>query len=626
MRSRASLLATLLFTMSSIAARAQAACGDGVLDALETCDDRNTAGADGCNASCQVEAGYVCSAGACCFQDAAAAYALLADASLDAAQGVVTLTPEASWKEGTAWYRQRLDFSAPFTISVRLYLGTRDSAPSGNSPDLGADGGSLIFHRDPRGLATKGQYAGSAGEDGGELGAKGIAPVLGVEFDTYNNGPTFGDATTGDEDHTSVFQGGTHPASNQIAPAVCMNDGSTCANFEDGSWHRFDVGWTGELDHHLMVHIDGVQRIDLDRDLVRDYFMDDPKGIYFGFAANTGGHYNMQRFCPLAPYGFGVPRDADGDQLDDALDADSDGDGEMDADETLGVFGAIDPDADADLDGVPNYRDVDYWRDELARASDCPDLVAPIGACDASLFDFDRDGLADHLDLDSDADGTLDASDSAPRDPCLPAVSAACPQSIVDAGVVVDASVQPVDAGVSLDAGKPPVEGPTPGDVDGDQVANELDPAPNDPCAPNRNALACANGDADGDKLSNAFECPGLRTCRDTDGDGVSDYADTDSDGDRIPDARECPDMNACPDADGDGTPELLQPLAVQKEDGCALAAASSSSALWLVLLMLSARTGSYARSATARACGALRSLLWSRAARRRRRAAPRSS
>lgn len=38
-----------------------AACGNGVVDAGETCDDGNTADADGCSATCSTESGYICS-------------------------------------------------------------------------------------------------------------------------------------------------------------------------------------------------------------------------------------------------------------------------------------------------------------------------------------------------------------------------------------------------------------------------------------------------------------------------------------------------------------------------------------------------------------------------------------
>ena len=42
-------------------------CGDGLIRGSEVCDDSNVAPGDGCNAQCQVEAGWVCPtmAGAC---------------------------------------------------------------------------------------------------------------------------------------------------------------------------------------------------------------------------------------------------------------------------------------------------------------------------------------------------------------------------------------------------------------------------------------------------------------------------------------------------------------------------------------------------------------------------------
>ena len=39
---------------------ALAVCGDGVVDTGETCDDLNTTSGDGCDASCQPEAGWTC--------------------------------------------------------------------------------------------------------------------------------------------------------------------------------------------------------------------------------------------------------------------------------------------------------------------------------------------------------------------------------------------------------------------------------------------------------------------------------------------------------------------------------------------------------------------------------------
>jgi cysteine-rich repeat protein len=46
---------------NSLCVEPPAQCGDGILQAGETCDDGNTVNGDGCSAACQVEAGYQCS-------------------------------------------------------------------------------------------------------------------------------------------------------------------------------------------------------------------------------------------------------------------------------------------------------------------------------------------------------------------------------------------------------------------------------------------------------------------------------------------------------------------------------------------------------------------------------------
>jgi subtilisin family serine protease len=113
-----------------------------------------------------------------------------------------------------------------------------------------------------------------------------------------------------------------------------------------------------------------------------------------------------------------IPRDSDGDNVADALDADADGDGKSDLDEGV---------ADDDQDGVPNYRDGDD-RDGPTGDSDSDGLLNATeasyglnvnlsdsdgdGLGDFSEFqngaDFDHDGLIDALDPDSDDDGAPD--------------------------------------------------------------------------------------------------------------------------------------------------------------------------------------------------------------------------
>ncbi len=91
--------------------------------------------------------------------------------------------------------------------------------------------------------------------------------------------------------------------------------------------------------------------------------------------------------------------DYDGDAIPDRLDADSDNDGILDSDEDNGEI--LDPGSDDDNDGIPNYRDAD----EGPSLSSSADINGD-GVFD--VYDTDLDGTPDFLDLDSDNDGILD--------------------------------------------------------------------------------------------------------------------------------------------------------------------------------------------------------------------------
>ncbi|WP_458628689.1 DUF7507 domain-containing protein [Winogradskyella sp. PC D3.3] len=93
--------------------------------------------------------------------------------------------------------------------------------------------------------------------------------------------------------------------------------------------------------------------------------------------------------------GFIYSVDFDGDGIPDACDLDDDNDGIPDTVET----GGIDPQTDADDDGVPVYLDDD----------DSDPLVGDANGAIETGFDTDSDGTPDFLDLDSDGDGCSDA-------------------------------------------------------------------------------------------------------------------------------------------------------------------------------------------------------------------------
>ena len=83
--------------------------------------------------------------------------------------------------------------------------------------------------------------------------------------------------------------------------------------------------------------------------------------------------------------------DSDNDGISNAVDIDDDNDTILDVDE----YNGLNPLDDHDGDFIPNYRDTDYGID-----ANTDGIV--------DIFDFDNDGVPNHLDLDSDNDGILD--------------------------------------------------------------------------------------------------------------------------------------------------------------------------------------------------------------------------
>nr|WKN35130.1 T9SS type A sorting domain-containing protein [Tunicatimonas sp. TK19036] len=256
-----------------------------------------------------------------------------------------------------------------------------------------------------------------------------------------------------------------------------------------------------------------------DADQIPDYrdIDDDNDGILTSSEdANGNGKYNddfTQGGGTVPDYLFNTD-DPDGDNVTNDTDQDDNNDGISDIDQGYGV----DPGADADTDGTPNYLDSDFVHPTYGAFVD----ANSDGVND--IFDTDRDGVPNHFDLDSDGDDIPNAVEA--NNGVLPAnmfesgqydYAYAVANDNDNDGVVND--LDPDDGGVPL----------ANADFDGDGFADALDQ------------------DADGDGIPDAQEAQAtdtndngvLDTFADTDGDGNADYRDGDSDNDGITDAIE---------------------------------------------------------------------------------------
>lgn len=183
------------------------------------------------------------------------------------------LTQDVNTSSGTVWNKNQIDLRNSFDYFFDVNLGCKDYE--------GADGIGFI-------LQTKGTNLGATGSG---IGFQGISPSLGIIIDTYQN-PMDNDPAY---DHLAIQMNGVtdHNATNNLAGPVTALDGND--NIEDCSWHIFRIKWDAAA-MQMTVSMDGVLRLSLDKDIVRDIFSNSPM-VYWGFAGSTGGSYNVQQFC-----------------------------------------------------------------------------------------------------------------------------------------------------------------------------------------------------------------------------------------------------------------------------------------------------------------------------------------
>ncbi|MDH7444066.1 DUF7507 domain-containing protein, partial [Aquimarina sp. 2201CG14-23] len=250
----------------------------------------------------------------------------------------------------------------------------------------------------------------------------------------------------------------------------------------------------------------------------------------------------------------------DNDSVGDVLDLDDDNDGIPDtAENSLGV----DPSADADGDGIPNYQDFDDNGSATTPVCLDGDLN---GVCDAldPVFDFDGDGIPNHFDLDSDNDGIVDVLEAGgtdvnqdgQNDTVADADNDGIPDSVdvnVTGGFDIDLDgiddAFDIDFAGTLDSDGDGIEDGSDPDADGDGLADDVDtidngsgageiitgaalPAPNSDSNPG-DGPNFLDIDADDDGIVDNIEGQSTSVYlplvgNDTDGDGIDDQYDAD--------------------------------------------------------------------------------------------------
>lgn len=266
----------------------------------------------------------------------------------------------------------------------------------------------------------------------------------------------------------------------------------------------------------------------------RDNNDDNDNALTANEDANNNGNYaddqTNGQSGTVPDYLFNGDKDNDG--IVDATDIDSDNDGIVDTNEDGGE--AVDPGADGDNDGIPNYRD----------ANDVTVTGVLTAATDSNsdgvydVFDKDLDGIPDFLDRDSDNDGLPDIFEAGGTD--------------IDRNGLVDGLNDDDNDGIPNTVDVSSTGGV---DSDGDDIDDSFDESVlasgND--ADNDGIIDSADPDVDGDGLANTYD-PDFSggtslTPFDSDSDGLADLFDLDADDDGIPDIIELSGT----DTNGDG-------------------------------------------------------------------------
>lgn len=190
----------------------------------------------------------------------------------------IRLTSASNAQQGCIWFPEPVDFTMPFTHTMRMSYGANDG---------GADGITLVYQSND---------VSQCGVSGGGIGAEGILNSVIIEFDTWQNTG----ANDPVQDHAAVNLNGDMNHANSIAGPVVVGGG----NIEDGMEYIVEFIWDpGTM--AFQVTLNGTLILNGVNDLINNAFGGSTMA-FWGYTASTGGANNEHIVCPgfeIFPHG-----------------------------------------------------------------------------------------------------------------------------------------------------------------------------------------------------------------------------------------------------------------------------------------------------------------------------------
>ncbi|MFK8004037.1 MAG: DUF4215 domain-containing protein [Polyangiales bacterium] len=503
-----------VFSTFTFAHSAFAVCGDNNLEPAEECDDGNITSGDGCSNLCVVEESFACE--------------------------TVTFTVQhnESLTGGTApnWV---------VDADERGISETTNSVATVFSTNMPAQIGEITFDMRVNRSGDDDFLGWTIGYDAGEMSSTTTPPDTDYLYWSWKQ---LRQSSGGMREAGMIVSRVTGPANDgaywrgrdgnitQVAEANNFGLGSAVdesSGWDDFRWYRVNMVVTpgrvrvwmreGNTSNSGNPADRGFAPLDRVANLEFDLRIDIPAGN-FGFYAQSQQDLRYELIGPVSDSVCSPDQDEDG--IKDLSDLDSDRDGILDADEMPGFLD--DPDADEDLDGVPDWNDPDHVPGGcVAAGSQCATLP--------TALDVDGDGIPNHLDRDSDGDGITDAREAGLTDDDGDGRPDAC-TTVTDRGVCIAGGL--MEPATNTDGGAPDFLDP---DSDGDGLSDLSEAYDTD--GNGMANLSPTGSDTDGDGIDDAFDpdcvlatCGGtlgqpvlgvLTPAQDSDLDGVPDWQTT---------------------------------------------------------------------------------------------------